>query len=91
MTFDEIINSKILSQIYEKMSDEDKLTFTLLKMQETDHREIMDALKKQSSQINSVVKQMERHNWWVDFASDIAANFTTDGLIFLGTRLLRKI
>lgn len=33
--------------------------------------------------------KMERQSWWTDFSSDILANFTTDGLIWLARRLFR--
>ena len=48
----------------------------------------MEALSRQKEQLDKIEK---RNNWYVDFGSDIAANFLTDGLIWLGSRLFKKL
>lgn len=70
------------------MSDEEKQTFVQLQMQSKNHNEIMDTLNSQKSDIEQIKK---KQNWKTDFLSDIAANFTTDGIIYLFSRLLRKL
>lgn len=88
MGYRELMRRKLLEQIYEKMSDEEKRTFIQLTMQNKDHNEIMEALQRQQNQLDSIGK---KQNWYVDFGSDVAANFLTDGLIWLGSRLFRKL
>ena len=48
----------------------------------------MEALSRQQKQLNDIQK---KQNWLTDFGSDIAANFLTDGLIWLGSKLFRKL
>jgi uncharacterized iron-regulated protein len=88
MNYNELIKRELLKQIFEKMSDEEKQTFVQLQMQSKNHNEIMDALNSQKSDIEQIKK---KQNWKTDFLSDIAANFTTDGIIYLFSRLLRKL
>ena len=70
------------------MSDEEKRTFVQLTMQNKSHTEIMDALSRQQKQLYDIER---KQNWKVDFLSDIGANFITDGLIWLGSRLFKKL
>ena len=81
---------RLLEQMYDKMSDEEKRTFVKLTMQDKDHREIMDALQKQNEQIRKVAEKVEKQSFATDFGSDILANFTTDGLIWLASKLFRR-
>lgn len=97
----EITRRELLERIYDKMSDEEKRIFVLMTLQqrstdeiaqalaERQHRETMQALQAQHEQISRMARQMERQNWWTDFGSDVLANFTTDGLIWLARRLFR--
>ena len=90
MAYRELMRRKLLEQIYDKMSDEEKRTFIQLTMQDRDHREIMDALQRQQAQISRVVEKVEKQSFALDFGSDILANFTTDGLIWLASKLFRR-
>lgn len=54
-------------------------------------QEVMDALSQQHEQLSRVARKAESQNWLTDFSSDVAANFFTDGLIWLGSRILRKL
>jgi hypothetical protein len=90
MPYRELMRRKLLEQIYDKMSDEEKRTFVQLTLQDRDHREIMDALQKQQIQISRVVEKVEKQSFALDFGSDILANFTTDGLIWLASKLFRR-
>lgn len=90
MPFEEILRQKILQDIYAKLSDDEKQQLALYLMQERDHREVMDALQRQHTQVSRMAQRIERQSWLTDFGSDVAANFFTDGLIWLTHRLLRK-
>jgi len=87
MDYRAMMRRKLLEQIYDKMSDEEKRTFVQLTMQDKDHVEIMQALQEQRNMLESIDK---KQNWAVDFGSDVAANLFTDGLIWLGARLFRR-
>lgn len=91
MDYSKLLRRKLLEDIYGKMSDEEKRTFMQLSLRNRDHNEIMTALRGQSEQINRVASKVERQNWSTDFLSDVAANFFTDGLIWLGSQFFKKI
>ena len=90
MDYGELMRRKLLDQMYDKMSDEEKRTFVQLTMQWKNHQEIMEALRKQQTQISRVAEKVEKQSFALDFGSDILANFTTDGLIWLASKLFRK-
>lgn len=84
----ELIRRKLLEDMYERMSDEDKRTFVQLTMQNKSNDETLQALAQQKNQLDHIEKSQ---NWFVAFGSDIAANFLTDGLIWIGSKLFRKL
>ena len=84
----ELMRRKLLEDMYDRMSEEEKRTFVQLTLQDKDHWEIMEALQHQKRQLEAIGK---KQNWKVDFLSDVSANFLTDGLIWLGSRLFRKL
>ena len=90
MPYRELMRRKLLEQIYDKMSDEEKRLFVQLALQNRDHREIMEALQRQQVQISRVAEKVEKHSFALDFGSDILANFTTDGLIWLASKLFKR-
>jgi hypothetical protein len=49
----------------------------------------MKAIGSQRAQIERMAKKVERQNWYTDFGSDVAANFFTDGIIWLVRKLVR--
>ena len=84
----ELMRRKLLEEIYEGLSEEDKRTFIQLTMQDKSWSEIAQALQQQKTQLDRIEKNQ---NWAVDFGSDVAANLFTDGLIWLGSKLFRKL
>lgn len=84
----ELMRRKLLEEIYDKMSDEEKRLFVQLTMQDRDHREIMTALQQQKKELEDIKK---KQNWLTDFGSDVTANLFTDGLIWLGAKLFKKL
>ena len=84
----EYMRRKLLEELYDKMDENEKRTFVQLTMQDKDHKEIMDALNSQKADIEQIKR---KQNWITDFGSDVAANFLTDGIIWLGARLFRKL
>lgn len=84
----ELMRRKLLEEIYEGLSEEDKRTFIQLTMQDKSWSEIAQALQQQKTLLDRIEKNQ---NWFVDFGSDVAANFLTDGLIWLGSKLFKKL
>jgi hypothetical protein len=85
----ELMRRKLLEDLYDRMTDEEKRTFVMLTMQDKSHEEIMKAIGGQRAQIERMAKKVERQNWYTDFGSDVAANFFTDGIIWLVRKLVR--
>lgn len=90
MDYRELMRREYLNQIYDKMSDEEKRTFVQLTLQNKSHQEIMEALKSQQEQIGRVADKVESQTWLSSFGSDILANFTTDSIIYLLSRIIKK-
>ena len=80
------MRKKLLEQMYDKMSDEDKRLFVRLTMQDKDHQEIMQALSQQRMQLDEIKKDQ---NWTRSFGSDLLANFTSAGVLWLGSKLFK--
>ena len=41
--------------------------------------------------LDEINRKVSRQTWWSDFSSNIAGNAAWDGLVWLATRLLRKL
>ena len=88
MDYQGLMRRKLLEDIYDKMSDEEKRTFIQMTIQNKSREEILSALQKQSEDLQAIRRNQ---NWLVDFGSDVSANFLTDGIIWIGSRLLKKL
>ena len=88
MDYQGLMRRKLLEDIYDKMSDEEKRTFIQMTMQNRNRDEILSALQKQSEDLQAIRRNQ---NWLVDFGSDVTANLFTDSLIWLGSKLFRKL
>lgn len=88
MDYRGLMRRKMLEDIYDKMSEEEKHTFVQLTLQDKGHSEIMEALSRQKEDLEAIKR---KQSWLTDFGSDVAANFLTDGLIWLGSRLFRRL
>lgn len=89
MDYRELMRRKLIEDIYSRMSDEEKRDFVQLTLRGKDHGEIMDALQKQQALITRVADKVEKQSFAVDFGSDLLANFTSDGIIWLAAKLLK--
>lgn len=90
MTLSDLVRRKLAEDIYGRMSDEERLQLELYLRQEYGHRELMNELRQQRAQMSQMAREMGRRSWVTDFGSDVAANFLTDGLIWLVRRLSRR-
>lgn len=82
-----LLRRRILEDIYDRMTDEEKKLFVQLTMQDRDHREIMTALQQQKKDLEEIKK---KQNWLTDFGSDVTANLFTDGILWLGSKIFKK-
>lgn len=87
MAYNKYLRQKLLSEALNKLTDEERRELHA----ENRHQELLGALKMQQEDLKNIADRVGRQSWLTGFASDIAANFTTDGLIWLGSRLLRRL
>ena len=86
-----IARRMLLERIYEKMTDEEKLLFVMLSMQNKSADEILRAIQQNRQHLEHLVEHAEKNKWYVAFGSDVAANvITTAGAWLLGKLLVKK-
>ena len=86
MSYRELQRRILLEQIYDKMSDDEKRTFIQLTLMNADAKEIKEALSSQKEQLDRIERSQNGLN---SFGSDILANFTTDTIIYLFSKLAK--
>lgn len=86
----ELIRRKILEDLYDGMSDEEKKHFVRLMIDNRSNQDILEILHKQSKDIEDIGQAVSQRTWLTDFTSNIAGNAVWDGLLWIGSRLLRK-
>ena len=83
-----LLRRRYLEDIYERMTDDEKKLFVQMTMQNKNHSEIMQAIEQQRQQLDEIEKGQ---NWTRSFGSDLLANFTSAGALWLGSKLFRKL
>lgn len=85
MSYRTLMRRRLLEQIYDKLSDEEKRIFVQLTMDDKDHREIMQALGelKKKSDAN-------HHSFGLDLAANVAGNAIFDGITFVLSKIVKK-
>lgn len=82
---------KLLEDVYNKMSDEEKRAYLQLATQDRGRDEILRALQQQDAKIDEVSRKIGKHPFAIDLLSNVLGNGITDGLIWLGRSLFRKL
>ena len=82
-----LMRRKMLEDIYDRMTDDEKRLFVQLSMQDKSHTEIMQALQQQQAQLADLRNRQQ--TFGQDFASNILGNAAWDGTLWLFRRLLR--
>lgn len=82
-----LIRRKVLEDIYDRMSDDEKRLFMQMTIQHRSHQDIMTALGQQKALLADLRKNQQTFS--EDFASNIAGNAVWEGLLWLFRRLLK--
>lgn len=85
---DALMRRKLLEDIYERMTDDEKRLFIQLTMQQRSTDDILKALQQQSSQLQDLRQRQQTFSQ--DFLSNILGNATWDGAVWLLGRLFRR-
>ena len=86
-----LMRRMLLEEMYDKMSPEDRRTFVQMTLQDRSREEILQALQSQSRDIAEIRRDVASHTWLRDFSSNVAGNAAWDALLWIGSRLLRRL
>lgn len=84
-----LMRHKLLERIYDRMTPDERQLFVQMTLRKRSHTEIMQALQQQQSQLAEIRKHQQTFS--EDFLSNIAGNAAWDGLVWLVSRLSRKL
>ena len=87
----QLMRRKLLEDIYEDLSEEDKRTFIQLTIQDKSWNEIAQALQRQEAKIDDVSRKIGKYPFASDLLANVGGNFITDGLVWIGKSLLKKL
>ena len=87
---DALMRRRLLEDIYDRMTDEEKRLFVQLTMQNKTTSDIMRELKLNQQKLEHIVKHIDKDRWYVSFSSDVAANILTSATSWLVGKLLAK-
>ena len=78
---------KLLEQMYDRMTDEEKRLFVMMTMQNRSNDEILQAIQQR---LDHLVEHADRDRWYTAFGSDVAANVLTTSAFWLLGKLVAK-
>ena len=87
MSVGDIVRQRILKDILDKMTDEERRDYILLSSISQEKSEIMSMLAEQGQKIDIISK---KQSWLNDFSANIAANAAFETLIYLGSKILKR-
>ena len=88
---DALMRRKLLEQMYDRMTDEEKRLFAMMTMQNRSANDILQAIQQNQQHLQHLVEKADRDRWYTAFGSDVAANvLTTSAFWLLGKLFTRK-
>jgi len=87
---DALMRRKLLEQMYDRMTDEEKRIFAMMTMQNKSNDEILRAIQQNQQHLQHRVEHTDRDKWYVAFGSDVAANVLTTSAFWLLGKLFAK-
>lgn len=87
---DALMRRRLLEEMYDRMTDEDKRTFALMTMQDKSADDILQAIRQNRQQLEHLVEHADRDRWYTAFGSDVAANVLTTSAFWLLGKLFDK-
>ena len=82
---DALMRKKLLEDIYERMTDDEKKLFVQMAIRQKSSDEILKALEQQSAQMQDL--RQRQQTFGQDFLSNIVGNATWDGALWLVSKL----
>lgn len=87
---DALMRRRLLEEMYDRMTDEDKRTFALMTMQDKSADDILQAIRQNRQHLEHLVEHADRDRWYTAFGSDVAANVLTTSAFWLLGKLFNK-
>lgn len=84
-----LMRKKLLEEMYDRMTDDEKRLFIQMTMQNKSANEIKATLQQQSAQLQDLRNRQQ--TFCQDFASNIAGNAVWDGAVWLFRSLSRML
>jgi hypothetical protein len=84
-----LMRQKLLEEIYDRMTDDEKRLFIQLTLQQRSADEIKKVLQEQSAQLQDLRRRQQTFSQ--DFLSNIIGNATWDGALWVINRLARLV
>ena len=84
---DALMRRKLLEEMYDRMTDEEKRLFVMMTMQNRSNDEILQAIQQH---LEHLVEHADRDRWYTAFGSDVAANVLTTSAFWLLGKLIAK-
>ena len=85
MKANDVVRLKILNDMLQEMSEEDRRTYVIMSFQ-NDNARIMQELAGQGEKLDELVK---RTSWTKSFLSDVGANVITNAAFLLVSKLFK--
>lgn len=89
-TADALMRRKLLEEMYDKMTEEEKRLFAMMTMQNKSNDEILQAIRQNQQHLERLVEHADRDQWYKAFGSDVAANVLTTSAFWLLGKLFAK-
>lgn len=87
---DALMRRKLLEEMYDRMTDEEKRLFAMMTMQNRSNDEILRAIQQNQQHLEHLVEHANSDKWYVAFGSDVAANVLTTSVFWLLGKLFAK-
>ena len=87
---DALMRRKLLEQMYDRMTDEEKRIFVMMTMQDKSNDDILRAIQQNQQHLQHLVEKADRDRWYTAFGSDVAANVLTTSAFWLLGKLFAK-
>lgn len=85
-----LMRRKLLEEMYDRMTDDEKKLFVMMTMQNRGNDEILRAIQTNRQHLEQLIEHADKDRWYVAFGSDVAANILTNAGAWLMTRLLAR-
>ena len=87
---DALMRRKLLEQMYDRMTDEEKRLFAMMTMQNKSNDDILRAIQQNQQHLQQLVEHADRDRWYTAFGSDVAANVLTTSAFWLLGKLFKR-